>query len=277
MTEIIRVEHRKCFDGWYDVYRHQSEVCQSEMSFAIYLPPVALEQKCPWLMWLSGLTCTHENFMVKAGAQRLASKLGMILVAPDTSPRKTGIPGESASSELGEGAGFYVNATQDPWRKHYQMFDYVNRELPELILRNFPALRQRSFISGHSMGGHGALISFLRQDFAWTKCSAFAPICKPPLSPWGRQALTAYLGRDESTWSKYDASQLIQSPTVRKEILVDQGLDDPFLKERLKLDELVAAAKISGYPLHIMRREGYDHSYFYVASFIEEHFNFLIQ
>jgi S-formylglutathione hydrolase len=273
-SQLERLEHRKCFNGWYDVYRHSSTVCQSTMTFAVYLPEVAEKRPVPWLLWLSGLTCTHENFMVKAGAQRMANELGIALVAPDTSPRGTGIPGEGASMELGEGAGFYVNATQDPWRKHYQMFDYVNRELPSLVIANFPVVAEKCGVFGHSMGGHGALISYFRQVHPWKTCSAFAPISKPPLSPWGRRALTEYLGADESAWSQYDASELIGKAAIKQEVLVDQGMSDPFLAERLRLDELVKAAEAARYPLEVRRREGYDHSYFYVSTFVDEHLQF---
>ncbi len=266
-----QIERRRCFDGWLEVYQHDSVSCKTPMTFAIYLPPQVSSGKLPALYWLSGLTCTHENFIIKAGAQRYAAEHGIVLVVPDTSPRNTGIPGEKGEEHLGEGAGFYVNATQAPWNKHYQMFDYVTAELPALVENHFPVAADKRSISGHSMGGHGALIAFLRQPDRYASVSAFAPVCRPTQSPWGRKALSTYLGSDENTWLAYDATHLLGQTKQRRPILIDQGAADPALKERLRLHDLVEVAEACKYPLQVHMREGYDHSYYYVSSFIGEH------
>lgn len=269
---LQQIERRRCFEGWLEVYKHDSTACKSPMTFAIYLPPqVKSGKRLPALYWLSGLTCTHENFIIKAGAQRYAAEHGLILVVPDTSPRNTGIPGEKDNEHLGEGASFYVNATQAPWNKHYQMFDYVTEELPKLIEDNFPVDREKRSISGHSMGGHGALISFLRKPEHYVSVSAFAPVCRPTQSPWGRNALRTYLGDDEKTWENYDATALLSKSTIKRPILLDQGAADPALEERLRPYDLIKVAEEKNIPLTVHMREGYDHSYYYVSSFIGEH------
>ena len=250
--------------------RHTSEACACEMTFAVYLPPQAAAGPVPVLYWLSGLTCTDENFMQKAGAQRAAAKLGMAIVCPDTSPRGTDLPGEHDSYDLGSGAGFYVNATQPPWSGHYRMYDYVTRELPALVETNFPVTGKPA-ISGHSMGGHGALVCYLRNPGRYRSVSAFAPICHPSECAWGQKALTAYLGEDRDAWAGYDAALLIGDAHEKLPLLIDQGTDDEFLSDQLKPGALEQACIASHYPLELRMQEGYDHSYYFIATFIEDH------
>ena len=268
------ISSNKSFGGWHKQYRHSSTVQGCEMRFAIYLPPQALTgQKVPVLYWLSGLTCTDENFMQKAGAQRIAAELGIALVAPDTSPRGEGVP-DDPGYDLGMGAGFYVNATQHPWRDHYQMYDYVTRELPELIETHFPVSTRRA-ISGHAMGGHGALIAALREPGRYRSVSAFSPISHPSRAPWGQKALGAYLGNNPLLWQEWDACQLLRHHDSQPlPTRVDVGLDDPFLAEQLGIDALAEIATAKEWPLALHRHAGYDHSYYFVASFIEEHLRF---
>ena len=270
---IENISVNKSFSGWHKQYTHQSESLNCAMRFAIYLPPQASNgQKVPVLYWLSGLTCTDENFMQKAGVQAIAAELGIAIVAPDTSPRGEGVADDDGY-DLGQGAGFYVNATQAPWSRHYQMYDYVVNELPTLIESMFPVSDKRS-IAGHSMGGHGALVIAMRNAAAYQSVSAFSPISNPVNCPWGKKALTTYLGRDTSTWAEYDASLLMRKSTEFVPALVDQGEGDNFLVEQLKPEMLQAAAKVSGYPLTLNMHDGYDHSYYFIASFIEQHMRF---
>ncbi|MEZ9820699.1 S-formylglutathione hydrolase [Shewanella sp. 10N.286.45.A1] len=270
---IENISVNKSFGGWQKQYTHQSESLNCAMRFAIYLPPQASNgQKVPVLYWLSGLTCTDENFMQKAGVQAIAAELGIAIVAPDTSPRGEGVADDDGY-DLGQGAGFYVNATQAPWSRHYQMYDYVVNELPTLIESMFPVSDKRS-IAGHSMGGHGALVIAMRNAAAYQSVSAFSPISNPVNCPWGKKALTTYLGRDTSTWAEYDASLLMRKATEFVPALVDQGEGDNFLVEQLKPEMLQAAAKVSGYPLTLNMHDGYDHSYYFIASFIEQHMRF---
>ena len=240
------------------------------MKFSVYLPPQADTGSCPVLYWLSGLTCTEENFAVKAGAQRYAAEQGLILVAPDTSPRGAGIPGEDESWDFGTGAGFYINATAEPWAGHYRMEDYVASELPELIAAHFPVNGQQA-IAGHSMGGHGALTLALKYPKRYVSASAFAPIAAPTLCPWGEKAFSNYLGPDRTAWVAHDAHLLLQSSQARIPMLVDQGTADGFLEKQLMPHKLEEAAQMSGYPLTLNYRGGYDHSYFFIASFIGAH------
>tara|TARA_R100000935_G_scaffold10346_1_gene20649 strand:+ start:8471 stop:9310 length:840 start_codon:yes stop_codon:yes gene_type:complete len=263
----------KGFGGWTKHYIHQSSALSCDMRFAIYLPPqTANGQKVPVLYWLSGLTCTDENFMQKAAAQRMAAELGIAIVAPDTSPRGADVA-DDEGYDLGQGAGFYVNATQAPWNRHYRMYDYVLNELPDLIQETFPVTAERS-ISGHSMGGHGALVLALRNPERFRSVSAFSPIGNPVNAPWGQKAFTAYLGKDQSSWSDYDASILMRKAQGAVPALVDQGEADKFLVEQLQPETLETASKTSGYPLTLNRQEGYDHSYYFIASFIEDHLRF---
>lgn len=270
---IENLSCNKIFDGWHKQYSHHSSTLNCSMRFAIYLPPQASNgQKVPVLYWLSGLTCTDENFMQKAGAQRIAAELGIAIVAPDTSPRGDDVA-DAEGYDLGKGAGFYVNATQSPWNRHYQMYDYVLNELPELIESTFPVSGQRS-IAGHSMGGHGALVLALRNPERYRSVSAFSPISNPINCPWGQKALSAYLGKNTGSWADYDASLLMRQASQFVPALVDQGGADDFLAEQLKPEMLQVAVKSSGYPLELNLREGYDHSYFFIASFIEQHLRF---
>lgn len=271
------ISQNKSFDGWHKQYEHDSAVLGCRMRFAIYLPPqVAQGRMVPVLYWLSGLTCNDENFMQKAGAQRIAAELGMAIVAMDTSPRGEGVA-DKDQYDLGKGAGFYVNATQEPWKPHYRMYDYVVKELPELVEANFPVSDQRA-ISGHSMGGHGAITIALRNPRRYRSVSAFSPITNPVNCPWGQQALTAYLGNDRSAWKQHDSCELMRSvgtsPEQRLPMRVDQGEADNFMVEQLKPEALEAAAEASDYPLSLYRHAGYDHSYYFIASFIEEHLRF---
>ncbi len=272
----MTIENLSCnrsFDGWNKQYRHKSSSLNCDMRFAIYLPPQASSgQKVPVLYWLSGLTCTEENFMHKAGAQRIAAELGMAIVAPDTSPRGDAVA-DADGYDLGKGAGFYVNATQSPWSAHYRMYDYVLQELPELIEATFPVSNLRS-IAGHSMGGHGALVLALRNPERFRSVSAFSPISNPVNSPWGKKALAAYLGKNTDSWADYDASMLMRRASHFVPARVDQGEADEFLQEQLKPETLEAAANTNAYPLELNRHEGYDHSYFFIASFIEQHLRF---
>ena len=272
---IENLSSNKSFGGWHKQYSHVSSTLNCTMRFAIFLPlQASTGAKVPVLYWLSGLTCTDENFMQKASAQRLATELGIAIVAPDTSPRGEDVADDDGY-DLGKGAGFYVNATQAPWNRHYQMYDYVVNELPELIESMFPVSDQRS-IAGHSMGGHGALVIALRNAERYQSVSAFSPITNPINCPWGQKAFTAYLGSDTSTWREYDASLLMRDAQQQVPALVDQGEADNFLAEQLKPEVLVAAAKVNDkdYPLELRSHEGYDHSYYFIASFIEDHLRF---
>ncbi len=263
----------KTFGGWQKQYSHRSAVLNCNMRFAIYLPPQASNgKKVPVLYWLSGLTCTDENFMHKAGALRMAAELGIAIVAPDTSPRGEDVADDDGY-DLGKGAGFYVNATQAPWNRHYQMYDYVVNELPHLIESTFPVSDKRS-IAGHSMGGHGALTIAMKNPKRYSSVSAFSPISNPMDCPWGQKAFTAYLGKNKDDWRVYDASELMRKATQFVPAKVDQGESDDFLAEQLKPETLTAAAQVSGYPLELNLHQGYDHSYYFISSFIEEHLRF---
>ncbi len=271
--EVIS-EHR-CFGGKVGYYRHRSAVNDCEMCFAVYTPPAAEHGPVPVLTWLSGLTCTEETFMIKAGAQRVAAELGLMLLAPDTSPRGEGVPqAEDGVWDLGLGAGFYLDATEQPWAKHYRMYSYLTAELPELIAERFPADMDRQGIFGHSMGGHGALVIGLRHPEIYSSVSAFSPIAAPSVCPWGRKAFAAYLGEDSHAWRDWDACELVRriiDARGRPKILLDQGLEDAFLEEQLHPGLFEEACAAAGYPLELRRHPGYDHSYFFIASFIEDH------
>jgi len=262
----------RCFGGLQGVYRHASEACNGPMRFALYRPPQALAgARCPVVTWLSGLTCTEENFTVKAGAQRAAAELGLILVAPDTSPRGQGIAGEDESYDFGSGAGFYLDATREPWSRAYRMYSYVTEELPAVLRSGFEADWERQGISGHSMGGHGALTIHLKNPETWRSVSAFAPIVAPMQVPWGQKAFTGYLGEDREAWRTYDACELVRTRPSGAAILVDQGTADGFLAEQLRPELFEQACAAAGQKLQLRRQEGYDHSYFFIASFIEDH------
>ncbi|MGF6287900.1 S-formylglutathione hydrolase [Pseudomonas silensiensis] len=269
---LENISCQKSFGGWHKRYRHRSDVLGCDMVFAVYLPPQAEQGgKLPVLYWLSGLTCTDENFMQKAGAMRMAAELGLIIVAPDTSPRGPDVPGDPDGAwDFGLGAGFYLNATQEPWSRHYRMHDYVVQELPALVEAHFPASDKRG-ISGHSMGGHGALVCALRNPGRYQSVSAFSPINNPMDCPWGQKAFSRYLGEDRSKWREWDACVLIAEANEKLPLLVDQGDRDDFLAAQLKPEALQQAAKLAGHPLTLRLQPGYDHSYFFIASFIDDH------
>ncbi|WP_290969363.1 S-formylglutathione hydrolase [Herbaspirillum sp.] len=275
MMETIS-EHG-CFGGVQGYYRHESAETDLPMRFSVFVPPQAKAGgKLPVLFYLAGLTCTEETFMVKAGAQRVAAELGIILVAPDTSPRGAGIEGESDNWDFGVGAGFYLDATQAPWEKNYRMYSYVVHGLRQAILREFPADPQRIGIFGHSMGGHGALVLALRNRDIYRSVSAFAPVAAPSQCPWGRKAFGNYLGPDREAWKQYDASELmreLQAPYPHG-ILIDQGLADKFLAEQLLPEQFEAACQAARQPLTLRRHEGYDHGYYFIQSFVEDHLRF---
>ncbi|GKW22919.1 S-formylglutathione hydrolase [Pectobacterium polonicum] len=269
------LEEHRMFGGWQQRYRHVSETLNTAMTFSIYLPPTQDDTPPPVLYWLSGLTCNDENFTTKAGAQRVAAELGLVLVMPDTSPRGDGVA-DDAGYDLGQGAGFYVNATQAPWAAHYRMYDYISTELPALVKQHFN-VNNRQSISGHSMGGHGALMLALRNPEQFRSASAFAPIVNPSQVPWGRKALSAYLGEDETQWLQYDSCHLLANSQKKLPILVDQGDCDQFLPDQLQPAKLEELASQYAWPLTLRTQSGYDHSYFFIASFIEDHLRFHAQ
>ena len=271
---IKTISSNKCFGGTQGIYSHASAEAACTMRFAVYLPPQAQSGKVPVLYWLSGLTCTEENFTIKAGAQRIASELGLAIVVCDTSPRGLKLPGEADNFDFGLGAGFYLDATEAPWSQGYRMYSYVVRELPALILEHFPIDATRSSIFGHSMGGHGALTIAIKNPQQYRSVSALAPLCSPMRSTWGEKALKGYLGTDRETWKNYDSTWLIENVGWKgPEILVDQGSKDLFLPE-LKPQLLQEACTRAGVALNLRMQEGYDHSYYFVATFIEDHLRF---
>lgn len=270
--ELETVSQSKAFGGVQSVFRHTSEQTGTPMKFAAFLPPQAEAGPVPVLWFLSGLTCTEENFTVKAGAQRVAAELGLALIAPDTSPRGDGVPDDpDGAYDFGLGAGFYVDAMQAPWARNYRMRSYLERELPALVGSALPLDMGRQAITGHSMGGHGALTLALRDPARYRSVSAFSPIVSPLNCPWGHKALTGYLGEDRAAWREYDACALIADGARVPAILVDQGLSDSFLETQLKPELLEQACAGTGIALTLRRQPGYDHSYFFIASFIEDH------
>jgi len=271
-----KLSENKVFNGQQMQFQHASSAVHCQMRFSVFLPPQAQTCRVPVLYWLSGLTCTDENFVQKTGAQRYASEHGVAIVAPDTSPRGEDVADDPEGAyDFGLGAGFYLNATQSPWNQHYQMYDYVTDELWSLVESEFPVDTKRSGIMGHSMGGHGALTIGLKNPDKYKSISAFAPISSPMNCPWGEKALGNYLGDDKELWRDYDACELVrQNDTIDQSVLVDQGGDDQFLAEQLKPELLVAAFAEAGRPLTLHTQPGYDHSYFFIASFIEKHIKF---
>ncbi len=269
------IEAHQCFDGIQSVYTHWSDEIQNDMRFAIYLPPAAEQRIVPVLYWLSGLTCSEQNFITKAGAQRIAAELGIAIVAPDTSPRGLKMVGAIEEEYVGEAASFYVDATEMPWVDHYRMYSYISSELPHIIAENFPVDKRRCGIFGHSMGGHGALTIGLRNHQLFRSLSAFAPLCAPTQASWGRNAFQSYLGENQRTWQQYDACHLMRAhPWPHGEILIDQGNADPYLVDQLKPDLFEAACMQVNVPLNLRMHEKYDHNYYFIATFIEDHLRF---
>lgn len=270
---LIPLSKAKSFEGSMESYKHASSSNRCEMGFSIYLPPQAKSRKVPALYWLSGLTCTDENFTVKAGAQKWAAENGLALVVCDTSPRGEHVASGDAY-DLGKGAGFYLNATQEPWAQNYKMYDYVVKELPSVIEEFFPIVPDRRSISGHSMGGHGALMIGLREAGRYTSVSAFAPIVAPSQVPWGIKAFESYLGKNKSDWERYDSCSLVAKSPRKDVLLVDQGTSDKFLNDQLKPELFEKACKESGQKLELRLQAGYDHSYFFISTFIKDHIEF---
>lgn len=265
-----QIESVKEFGGFLNRYEHESASCNCTMTFSVYLPPTAEHAPVPAVYWLSGLTCTDDNFRVKAGAQRYAAELGLALVIPDTSPRGAQVP-DADRYDLGQGAGFYVNATQAPWARNYGMYNYIVQELPTLAEANLPLAAGLKSISGHSMGGHGALICALKNPGMYRSVSAFAPICHPTVCSWGETCFSAYLGDDRDSWNDYDATELVKSGAQPPSLLIDQGTADEFLASQLYPQHLEAACVERGFALELRMQDGYDHSYHFIATFIGEH------
>ncbi len=265
-----QISNQRCFAGQQQVYQHASVSTRTAMRFSIYLPDQAREAHCPALFWLSGLTCTEENFTVKAGAQRMASQLGLIIIAPDTSPRGD-IPDDPDAYDLGKGAGFYVDASEQPWQTHYQMHSYIAAELPALITQHFPVDSRRFGVFGHSMGGHGALIMHLRYPRLFKTVSAYAPIVAPSRVPWGQKVLSTYLGDNPAAWLEYDACELVGRQATSAHILIDQGDADEFLEQQLQPQRFIQACQSAGQSVQLRMQPGFDHSYYCIASFIDDH------
>ncbi|MBU8874729.1 S-formylglutathione hydrolase [Reyranella sp. MMS21-HV4-11] len=270
MSVTMRSE-QACFGGTIGFYSHASQETGTEMKFSVFVPSGAAARPRPALYFLAGLTCTEETFMIKAGALRHAAEHGLVLVAPDTSPRGLGLPGEEDGWDFGTGAGFYLDAEAEPWRPHYRMYSYVTRELPALVEASFPVVAGRRGVFGHSMGGHGALVIALRNPQSYRSVSAFAPICNPVAVPWGEKAFGNYLGPDRKGWAAWDASLLMRDRPFPDSILVDQGLTDQFLAAQLRPEALESAAAAAGQKLLLRRHEGYDHSYWFIQSFVADH------
>jgi len=270
------ISRHRCFGGTQYFYRHESDAVGLPMRFSVFVPPQAEHDRVPVLFYLAGLTCTEETFMIKAGAQRLAAELGLMLVSPDTSPRGAGAPGEDDDWDFGTGAGFYLDATQQPWSRHYRMESYVTQELFGIATRELPGDAARAGIFGHSMGGHGALVLALRHPERYRSVSAFAPIAAPTRCPWGEKAFTGYLGTDRAAWAQYDASALMAASACPypEGILVDQGLTDTFLATQLNPEAFEAACASAGQPLTLRRHEGYDHGYYFISTFMDDHLAF---
>ena len=276
MAAIETISEHGCFGGVQGFYRHQSITIGLPMKFSVYQPPAAKLGPVPVLFYLAGLTCSEETFMIKAGAQRFAAEHGLMLVSPDTSPRDTGIDGVDRDWDFGTGAGFYVDATEAPWAQHFRMYSYIVSELREIITKNFAARADRIGVFGHSMGGHGALVLALRNPEIYKSVSAFAPIAAPSKCPWGEKAFSGYLGEDRLRWKDYDASRLMRqsSSPFPAGILIDQGLSDKFLNSQLMPQEFESACKLAAQPLTLRRHAGYDHGYYFIATFIEDHIRF---
>ena len=271
MSTIQLVSEHGCYGGVQRFYKHASRETRGTMKFSVYLPPQSRTVKVPVLYFLAGLTCTEETFPVKSHAQQGAAELGFMLVAPDTSPREPRLPGDADHWDFGQGAGFYVDATEPPWSTNYRMYSYVTRELPQVVVANLPAVEGIAGIFGHSMGGHGALVCALRNPSQYRSVSAFAPIAAPRQCPWGQKAFTNYLGKDGRTWGEYDASELVVRNRFPGPILIDQGTADQYLVEQLQVEKFSAAAAASGQPLNLRMQSGYDHGYYFIQTFMADH------
>jgi len=273
--QLETISEHGCFGGKMGFYRHRSAANNCDMQFAVFVPAQGASAKVPVLTYLSGLTCTEETFMIKSGAQRMAAELGLMLISPDTSPRGDDVPDDpDGAYDFGVAAGFYLNATNAPWSTHYHMYDYLMNELPEIVFQEFPGDRDRQGIFGHSMGGHGALTIGLKNPDTFTSISAFAPICSPMNCPWGQKALGNYLGSDQSAWPEYDATELVKQlgdSRPHNKILVDQGMDDQFLEQELHPHLFEAACAEQSVDLELRRHEGYDHGYYFISTFMEDH------
>ena len=270
-NKIEQLDSSKNFGGWTKMFSHPSESCGGEMKFSVFLPPQAESGNVPVLYWLSGLTCNHENFITKAGAQQYAAQSGIMLVAPDTSPRGAGVQGEDDDYDLGSGASFYINATEDKWAANYRMEDYIIHELPKIIGVNFPVVKGKESIFGHSMGGHGALTLALKNPGRFCSVSAFSPICAPSQCQWGEKVFTNYLGENRESWKKHDANELIQNSTLEIPLLIDQGGDDPFLEKELNFELFRNTCEKRNQKLTARLQSGYDHTYYFIATFMEDH------
>jgi len=270
-ADLETISEHRCFGGRQIFLKHDSKEIGLPMRVSVFLPPQAERGKVPVLTYLAGLTCTEDTFMIKAGAQRLAAELGIMLVAPDTPPRGTDFPGQADAWDFGIGAGFYLDATQEPWAKNWRMGSYVNSELPDVVAAAFPADLDRAGIFGHSMGGHGALVSAFRNPKRYKSVSAFAPIAAPSRCPWGQKAFTGYLGADKAKWAEYDATELVARGALPTEILIDQGMSDQFLERELYPDAFEAAARKAAQKLTLRRQPGYDHGYYFIQTFVADH------
>jgi len=271
IIKIEEIESSKTFDGRTKMFSHKSEICGGEMKFSVFLPSQSESVQVPILYWLSGLTCNHENFITKAGAQKYAEKYGIMLIAPDTSPRGAGVEGEDVDYDLGTGAGFYINATKDKWSKNYRMEDYIIQELTSIIRSNFPVIEGRESIFGHSMGGHGALTLAFKYPERFSSVSAFSPICAPSQCPWGQKVFSHYLGQDLEVWKKHDANELVKMSTLEIPLLIDQGSEDPFLEKELNFKLFKKTCKNERQQLDARLQIGYDHSYNFISTFIGDH------
>jgi len=272
--KMKKLSSAKCFGGTQSVYVHDSASTNTQMKFSAFTPPEDAHGDGPYptLFWLSGLTCTEENFIIKSGFQRIAAKLGLMIIGPDTSPRGDDVPDDpDGAYDFGLGAGFYCNATETPWSQHFRMYDYVAQELPELVAKELPTDTSRTGVFGHSMGGHGALTVHLRNPDQFKTCSAFAPIVAPAQVPWGKKAFSNYLGADEASWAAYDATRLVEQAPSKAEILIDQGTADAFLEDQLRPELFAAAAQKAGQKLTLRMQDGYDHSFYFIATFLEDH------
>ena len=271
IIKIEKISSSKTFGGFTNMYSHKSEICGGEMKFSVFLPPQSESDLVPTLYWLSGLTCNHENFITKAGAQKYAAKYGIMLICPDTSPRGAGVEGEDVDYDLGSGAGFYINAITEKWSKNYRMEDYIIHELTSIICSNFPVIEGRESIFGHSMGGHGALTLAFKHPGRFSSVSAFSPICAPSQCPWGEKVFSHYLGQDREVWKKHDANELVQISKLEIPILIDQGSDDQFLEKELNFELFKQNCKKQNQELNARLQSGYDHSYNFISTFVGDH------